>query len=173
MTWLGWILAAAGGAGAGAGAAADKADAPKFSFWVKKPADSATTVAAGADGPAILIRTESGIGQATITLTEGKWPRVLVVRFQYANGRPLEVIEGFGLETDKLTAHGGLRPGDKPARLRVRLKDAAGKLRPDEEREPLEIAVRRPDGFLELALPAGLLDGCKKLELSWIDAYRN
>jgi hypothetical protein len=107
----------------------------------QKPAD-AVTVLTREGRTTFVVSSETGIGSADIELAGVAWPKIVVIRFTYTDGRGFKMLEG------RTTSNGALT-----------LRD-----------EGLPAGYR--NGAMEMVVPAKLLIGSKRLKLSWIDAYR-
>lgn len=50
----------------------------------------------------LTVRSERGIGSITLRLTDSPWPTLNKIRFEYADGRGLRVLEGLEIQFDSL-----------------------------------------------------------------------
>ena len=89
---------------------ADK-DEAKYQFMLKKAAEDSAEVRKEKNRTVLVVTSKSGIGSAIVTLTEGQWPRDVVLRLQYAKDRGFTSLESFGLDTNRMRVSGsvGLR----------------------------------------------------------------
>src|SRR5438067_2455769 len=144
---------------------ADK-DEPKYQFTLKKPQDS---IEARKDEKrtVFVVTSQSGIGEGTIALTEGRWPRDIVLRLQYDKERGFKMLESFGLTTNRIWVSGSQRTSGKMA---LYFLSPEGK--PGDVAGQVNVTVAEKAGALELTLPAHLLGGAKEVRLKWIDAFR-
>jgi hypothetical protein len=144
---------------------------PTYKVQLQKAGDRAVVVAEE-KRTVIDLTSESGIGSATIERTEGPWPQAVTVRFRYAADRPFTTLEEFQLRAGRILVVAGSKDG---GRMPFFLADAQGEVKRD-DRNPagwLNVIVRPVEKTLELTLPANLLQGSRKVELRWIDFFRN
>ncbi|MGB7441157.1 MAG: hypothetical protein WA919_08830 [Coleofasciculaceae cyanobacterium] len=100
----------------------------------------------------IHINSRFGIGNGTIKLVQGEWPKKITLRFYLSGLEGLEVSNGTQSFND----------GD----LRIRAMDWAG--------NPLnQEYLLNDEGYYEVGLPDSLiLEGNQELSISWVDFYR-
>ncbi len=144
---------------------ADK-DEAKYQFALKK-AEDAVEIRKEEKRTVIAVTSKSGIGEVKVTLTEGRWPRDVVLRLQYAKDRGFSTLEGFGLRTSRLSVDGSLRTSGS---MELYFLSPEGKAETVAGKVNVKVEVR--DGALEVTLPAHLLTGAKEVNFHWIDAYR-
>jgi hypothetical protein len=145
---------------------ADK-DEAKYQFMLKKAAEDSVEVRTEKTRTVFVITSKSGIGEGIFTLSEGQWPRDVVLRFQSAKNNGFKNLESFHQDTNRLKVCGAQRQsGEMELHFTGpdgKVGDVAGKL---------NIKVETRDGALEVTLPAFLLTGSKQAGFSWIDAFR-
>ena len=143
-----------------------------FDITTKKPADQ-ITVKIEQDTATFDITSQSGIGGATVTLTEGKWPTT-VLRLHLQGLESFVASSGKIKLTGSVLSHSGNtkrlylsedgKEGERGPGTEIKVLDAAG--------EPVK-GLPDEGGYFEIKLPKALLDGQpKSLELGWIDFYR-
>jgi hypothetical protein len=144
---------------------ADK-DEPKYHFTLKK-ADDTVEVRKEEKRTVFVVTSKSGIGDMKALLTEGSWPRDVVLRFVYDKARGFTMLESFGLQTSRISVDGSLRTSGAMELYFLspegKAEGAAGKV---------NVKVEARAGALEVTLPAHLLTGTKEVRFSWIDAFR-
>ena len=121
---------------------------------------------------------QSGIGGATITLANGKWPRTVVLRLHLGG------LESFAVSNGKVKLSGSvLSHSGNTTRLQM---TEDGKEKKVEKDSPYWTEIRGFDssgksvpglpgsgGYFEITVPKALLDSQpKSLDLGWIDFYR-
>ena len=139
----------------------------------KKPADQ-IKVKIENDIATLDVLSQSGIGGATITLTNGKWPTTVVLRLH------LSGLESFAVSNSKIKLTGSvLSHSGNTKRLYLTEIDKVGEREPESEVKVLDAegkpVMGLPDkgGYFEITLPKALLEGeSKSLKLGWIDFYR-
>jgi hypothetical protein len=141
-------------------------DEPKYAFALKKPQDS-MEARKEEKRTGLVITSQSGIGEGGVLLTEGRWPRDIVLRFQYDKTRGFKMLESFTLTTNRIHVSGSQRTSGKMA---LYFLSPEGK--PGDVAGQVNVTVAEKDGALELTLPAHLLTGAKEVRLKWIDAFR-
>jgi hypothetical protein len=141
-------------------------DEPKYAFALKKPQDS-MEIRKDDKRTVLVITSQSGIGEGGVLLTEGRWPRDIVLRLQYDKKRGFKMLESFGLTTNRIAVSGSQRTSGKMA---LSFLSPDGK--PEGVAGQVNVAVAEKEGALELTLPAHLLTGAKEVRLNWIDAFR-
>ena len=134
---------------------------PKFTCTLRKPKDECS-FSTGRDGVVLRIVSESGIGGARLTLTEGEAPRRLTVQFPRMRN-----LEAFSIGDGKIDLNGSLGSDasfDKQGQPVQNAKNAAYslKIRQGKEKDLIEVEVTLPRSEA----------GTKEWQLSWIDAYR-
>ena len=144
--------------------AANKSGASfQLDYKKKGPRDAVRQVKVSHQGDTTVfhVADKFGIGNATIKLATGKWPKKVLVRLQLAG------LEGFTLTVEKKV----LRRSD----LKVRMLDSKGKPLPGRYllKPTGANASKRVAGYYEVELPATLLTAAvKEIKLSWVDFYR-
>ena len=150
---------------------------PTFDIKTKKPADQ-IKVKIEKGTATIEVSSQSGIGGATVTLTEGKWPTTVVLRLHLSGMESLTISNGKIKLSASVLSHSG------HSRLLAVVED--GKEKKVEKGSPYWTEVRAFDstgkpvpglpgsgGYFEITLPKALLEGQpKSLNLEWIDFYR-
>ena len=157
------------GAGAVLLAAGALAAGPDYEVKTAKPGD-AVTVAKDGGRLVVTVASKTGIGSCTVRPKEGDWPREVVLRFRYADGKPFTALESFRLTTPRFKLDGNHK--DTP-RMPLFFANAAGGF--DKGAVPggwANVAVKFTPGGLELVLPANFLVGRQEVGLNWIDFYR-
>jgi hypothetical protein len=147
-----------------------------FDIKTKKPADRIKVKIEG-DSAMLDIFSPSGIGGATITLTQGQWPKTVVLRLRLRGLESFNVSNGKIKLSVSVLSHSG---NTKRLYLSEEGKDGNdGEWEPGREIKVLDAAGKPvkglPDkgGYFEIALPKALLENQpKSLELGWIDFYR-
>jgi hypothetical protein len=145
---------------------ADKNEA-KYQATLKKPGDS-IEFRKEVKRTLFVITSKMGIGEGVVTLTEGRWPRDVVLRLQYDKERGFTMMEGFALRTQRIQITGSLRESGK---MELTFLSSDGKA--EGAAGHVNVTVQSRSGALEVTLPAHLLAGAKDVSISWIDAYRN
>jgi hypothetical protein len=141
-------------------AAAEDGDAPKFKITTKKGDDSVTVVTEK-ERTVFVVKSPSGISQATIERTEEKWPETIVLRLH------LKGLENFKAGNGKVTLHAAVSQG------KVRQWKDGKEKEPLEGESPFWMPFKAQDTSYELMLPrAFLADNPKSITLNWIDFYR-
>jgi hypothetical protein len=140
---------------------------PTYEYTLKKGDDS---IAAAKDGDKTVftIVGKSGIGGGTIALKDGDWSKEVVLRFQYGKTDAFKTLEKFTLTTAHVKVEGAQKQSKA---MPFFLAGSDGKFGATPA-GTLEIVVEGTKDGLDVRLPANLLAGSKKVELSWIDAYR-
>jgi len=143
-----------------------------FDIKTKKPADQIKVKIDG-DSTTLDVFSPSGIGGATITLTQGPWPKTVVLRLHLRGLEYFTASSGKFKLTGSVLSHSGNtkrfylgEDGKKEPQPESTIKvfNAAGK--------PVE-GLPGEGGYFEFTVPRPLLEGePKSLELGWIDFYR-
>lgn len=141
-------------------------DEAKYQFALKKPKD-AVAERKEEKRTVFVVTSKSGIGGVTVTLADGRWPRDVVLRLQYAKDRGFSSLESFGLQTSRLSVDGSLRTS---GRMELYFLSPEGKA--EAAAGKVNVKVESRDGALEVTLPAHLLTGAKEVSFNWIDAFR-
>jgi len=145
------------------------ADKPVFETKLTRAGDRSEVVVAE-ETAIFTVASGSGIGGATITLKKGAWPKQVVFRLRYRDGRGFPALEGFTLATPRLFADGSWKETGK---LPFRFTDDKGAV---DLKAPhagtLDITMTPGDAYLEIILPAYLLTGSRECEVQWVDFYR-
>lgn len=145
---------------------------PAYQFKLKRLTDAITSRMEGSK-TVFTITSPSGIGSATVTLTASKWPKEVVLRLRYAKDRGFTRLEGFFVTTARMQVRELSGNGPHPDRAAFYLPDETGQV--DRNAPPagyLNITVEPREGGLEITLPPNLFTGSRKVEISWVDAYR-
>ena len=157
----------------GAGLPVGQEHGSSFTIETNKPEDRVEMKREG-DSATLVVFSQSGIGRATITTTNGNWPTTVILRLHLAGLEHLAISTGKVKLTGSVLSHSG-----NTARLCL-TEDGSG-----EERE-LETTIKVFDangkstaglpgkgGHFEITLPKSLLTSQpRRLELEWIDFYR-
>jgi len=112
---------------------------------------------------------KSGIGNGTITLKEGHWPKEVVLRFQHGKGQPFKGLEDFHLTTARFKVDGSQK---KSKAMPFSLAGDDGKFA-DGPAGTLNVVVEETKDGMEVRLPANLLAGASNVKVEWVDFYRN
>jgi hypothetical protein len=132
----------------------------KFKITTKKTDDS-VTIQTEKEKTIFVVKSPSGISQATIERTEEKWPEVIVLRLH------LKGLENFKVSNGKVTLHAAVSMG------KVRQWKDGKEKEPLQGEDPFWMPFRAPEGQFELLLPkAFLADNPKSITINWIDFYR-
>jgi hypothetical protein len=128
------------------------AQSPLFKATTRKPADKVEFVS---KGEKLLVNVSSvdGIGSATITRTEEKWPIKMIICFKLKYLEHIQISNGINTVEGRL---GGDEWEVKPP-----------------QNGGLKANIQRTEAFIEAEVPAVLLqDDSKEIVVKWIDAYR-
>jgi hypothetical protein len=123
----------------------------KFIMDCKKQDDSIKVTVLQDDGVVFRITSKSGIGEGTVTLADGSWPKETTLVF----APWAEYLENLSLDS-----------GD--VRLSVRLR--SGETKSIWPTDKGELVIESTQKVIMVKLPPGFCS--KSLRLSWIDAYR-
>jgi hypothetical protein len=149
------------------------ASLPAFAITTKKPADQ-IKIDAENGTTTFDVSSQSGIGGATITATNGKWPTTIVLHLHLGGLESFAVSNGKIKLTGSVLSHSGNtkrlyltddgKDDEREPGTEIKVMDAAGK--------PIK-GLPDKGGYFEITLPKVLLEGQpKSLELGWIDFYR-
>jgi len=149
------------------------AEPTTFGITLKKPADQ-VKVKVEKDTATFDVSSQSGIGSATITFTQGKWPTTVVLRLH------LRGLESFSASNGKVILRGAVAShSGNPKRLYLTEDGKSESREPETEIKVLDAAGKPVKGLpgkggcFEIRLPKALLEGePKALELGWIDFFR-
>jgi hypothetical protein len=158
------------------GAASAKSDNAKptfkFEFGSQPAQREKPSIAAieEQDRTVFLITSSTGIGGAKIILESGKWPRNIVLRFQYRNEEGFKYLESLRLVTARMMVEGSQQlSGAMP----FYLPDETGKTEiTTAPAGTLNITIEQRTEAMAVTLPANLFVGSGQIEIGWIDAYR-
>jgi hypothetical protein len=128
------------------------AQSPPFKAIVRKPADKVEFVS---ESEKLLVNVSSvdGIGSATITRTEEKWPIKMIICFKLKYLEHIQISNGINTVEGRL---GGDEWEVKP-----------------QQHDVLKANIRKGEEVIEAEVPAVLLqDDSKEVVVKWIDAYR-
>jgi hypothetical protein len=143
--------------------AGNAADAPKFTYRLKK-AEDAVTATVGSDSATFTVMSKSGIGAGEIILAEGSWPRQVTLEMDR-----LQYLEHFVVGNDIVKLSGTLRTRPRT----VWHYDRRGNRVDDPAKAVYTMTVLEQKGSIQVVLPPGFATkDTKKLELDWIDAFR-
>jgi hypothetical protein len=149
-----------------------------FNIICRRPEDR-ITIKATAGQTIFSVTSPSGIGGATITRQEARWPKEIILRFH------LRGLEDFRI-SNGLVEIGGAVASHSGHAVRLHLKEKGKEGPPLTRENPFWTEITRRDadgrateglpkegGYFEMKLPPALLnDQTKRLTLSWIDFYR-
>jgi hypothetical protein len=139
------------------------ADEPVFDLKVTKPADN---LKVNKEGTVFVIQSKTGIGGAAISLTAGQWPKTVTFQFTYTDGKPFKALEAFKLSTDKFKVEGSLKDS---GRMPYSVVNKDGKFEP---KGTVDVQIKEGKEGIQVTLPASLLRDASKVELSWVDLFR-
>lgn len=155
---------------------ADDATPPKFEWKLKKPQDRIETKLDG-DGVVFVLKSETHIGEGSVALTAGAWPKRVVLRLL-----DFPALEGFSAENGVLKLEPRLGFDQDHADFAF---DKTGHATEQADQAVFQLHIRRIDPkavdpkstdakYIEVELPPNFLPiAGKPLSLHWIDAYRN
>jgi hypothetical protein len=127
------------------------------------------------EGTAIFtFRCPTGIGGATISIKDGKWPEKVILRLRGKGLESLTVSNGKIKLSGSVLSHSGNtkrlyltkegKDGEREPGTEIKVLDSTGKL---------VTGLPGNDGYFETTLPKALLEGQpKSLVVEWIDFYR-
>ena len=141
-------------------------DEPKYQFALRKAQD-AIEVKKDEKRTLFIITSQTGIGDGSVTLTEGRWPRDIVLRLRYDKERGFNMLESFTLATERFQVSGSQRTSGK---MELYFLSPEGKA--EALTGHVNVIVQERAGALEVTLPAHLLAGTKAVKFGWIDAFR-
>ncbi|MFO0816461.1 MAG: hypothetical protein U1A77_00885 [Pirellulales bacterium] len=137
--------------------------------------DARLMVAGDARETTIEVRSESGIGRATLELTGPAWPESLTLRLH------LQGLESLSLASDSIQLEWSVPSSGEP-HSRVTRRLPSGAEQTIDSTDPYFAAVRLvgeerqiplKQGYFELRIPRKLLEGsARSLRIQWIDFYR-
>jgi hypothetical protein len=147
------------------------AEPSSIEIQLQKPGDTAV-IREDAGRTVIVVASETGIGQMTLTSKEGDWPKDVTLRLRYSNGRPFTTLEGFEATASRLQIRSNSRAS---GRVPFFLADEAGKFSRDDLNPSgwLKLDFKPNGNDLDVIFPSHLWRGEKKLHLQWIDYYRS
>ena len=150
---------------------------PKFNFDYRKkgPHGSPNSIEAVVQDSAVVfdVKSGGGIGSGKIKVSEGNWPKKVVVRLH------LTGLEGFSVSNGKKMLEGfhmsNKSNDDRKEELKIRMLDGKGK--PAEGKYLLKSygpnKFKRIEGYYEATIPKSLLtEDTKEIEIRWVDFYR-
>lgn len=112
-----------------------------------------------------------GIGNATISLASGSWPKNITLKFQYDKSRGFYELEGLDLTTARMQAKGGIHYSGK---MPFYFADDKGIFNPGESSAgEVAVLIERRNGAIEATLPPYFLSGSKELKIFWVNVYRS
>jgi hypothetical protein len=145
---------------------------PAYEFKLKKPADR-IDVGKAEKGVLFNVTSATGIGEGTITLKAGQWPKHVTLRFMHGD-KGFKNLERVHLASDRMQIEGDKKSSGK---FRFFFLDAkqtpVGTEKP--AREPagvLNVTVQERNGAVEVTLPANLLIGSSEVRLQWVNEFR-
>ena len=119
---------------------------------VRAEGDGVTVVPQGwGRGVRLVVTSSAGVGQVEVRPVRGVWPHRVQVEFEYAAGRPFDVLEGVRFQVVNPAHTAG---------------DEVPPLVPD------NFVFWQRDGRFWLDLPSGWLRGQQGLRIAWVDRYR-
>src|SRR6516225_5292195 len=89
-----------------------KPDEPAYEFKLDKAGD-VVVAEKEKERTVFTVTCKSGIGGAILTLTEGRWPERVTLRFRYAKDTAFNNLEEFRLRTDRILVEGSLKTSGK------------------------------------------------------------
>ena len=152
---------------------------PEFDIVCRKK-DDAVKVALHDGRTVLTVVSPSGIGSATVTRKDERWPQPLVLRLR------LRGLESFAVAAGR-TALGGAFSSHREGGSRLHLRQEGKEGPPltndspywtdirafDAQGNPLPKGLPGEGGYFEIALPKALLEEpAKSLNIEWIDFYR-
>lgn len=147
---------------------------PESAPWklqFSRPQDTGSVEQVG-DITRVSIVSCTGIGRLTLTPPEAAdFPAQMVVRLLYENGKEFTTLEGLTVTTSRWQLRGSSRQSGK---VPLFLADKSGAFAQD-DLDPagwINVRIVRAGAGLELQFPARLLQHERRLELDWIDFYR-
>ena len=119
---------------------------------VRAEGDGVTVVPQGwGRGVRLVVTSSAGVGQVEVRPVRGVWPHRVQMEFEYAAGRPFDVLEGVRFQVVNPAHTAG---------------DEVPPLVPD------NFVFWQRDGRFWLDLPSGWLRGQQGLRIAWVDRYR-
>ena len=119
---------------------------------VRAEGDGVTVVPQGwGRGVRLVVTSSAGVGQVEVRPVRGVWPHRVQVEFEYAAGRPFDVLEGVRFQVVNPAHTAG---------------DEVPPLPPD------GFSIWQRDGRFWVALPEGWLERQQTLRIGWVDRYR-
>jgi hypothetical protein len=141
----------------------ETASGPKFSYRLKKATEDSIDPAFEKDGVTFEIRSKSGIGAGDIRLTEGNWPRQVVLRFR------LSSLEHVAVGNGQVTLKGNLSA--RPKTVLYYGKD--GTPVSEERKAAYTLVLIQGEQGIDVIVPANFVTkDTPTINLEWIDAYR-
>lgn len=113
----------------------------------------------------------TGIGQLTLSMKEGRWPKDICLRLHYEDSHPFTTLEGFEMTTSRLRVK---TSSGQSGRSPFQLPDDAGRF-PNTDADPagwLKIEFKPHGDDLDVVFPSHLWRDEKKIVIQWIDYYR-
>ena len=102
-------------------------------------------------GVRLVVTSSAGVGQVEVRPVRGVWPHRVQVEFEYAAGRPFDVLEGVRFQVVNPAHTAG---------------DEVPPLPPD------GFSIWQRDSRFWVALPEGWLERQQTLRIGWVDRYR-
>jgi hypothetical protein len=153
----------------GAGLANAAPPAPEFECKLKKAGDAVQVQVEG-QRAVFAVTSATGIGELSVRLKSGSWPRQVVLRLLRADGGEFSTLEGFRLTTERLQVRSSLGESN---RMSFFLPDAEGKFDPKSPQAGTLQVIAGPQGkAMEVTPPANVCVGSREVSFGWIDAYR-
>ena len=146
------------------------AEPPPIQCELKKPGDTAMLIEE-AGRTVVLVTSHTGIGQMTLSLKQGRWPKDVTLRLRYANSRPFTTLEGFDMTTSRIKVKASSGQSGKTPLL---LPDDEGVFS-NNDADPagwLKIEFKPKGDDLDVIFPSHLWRDEKKIAIQWIDFYR-
>jgi len=108
------------------------------------------------------------IGGVTIRLTDGDWPRGLILRLN-----KFDNVESFSVTTDRLTFGGqlGFSSGGVKAysrKMAFRFPNSKGEFEDGPCTGTLDVVIEKGKEGLDFKLPANLFVGSREVKISWL-----
>jgi hypothetical protein len=147
-----------------------QADQPALDVQLQKPGD--TAVVEQEEGSTVIAITSTiGIGRATVTSKDGKWPKNVTLRLRYPAKQAFKTLEGFDVTSSKLQIRTSSGNSNKSPFFLI--GDDGQPSRDDVNPSGWLNMEFKPHGEdMDIVFPANLWQGEKKIQIQWIDFYR-
>ena len=162
---LGLAILASGVGRAAETAATTKAAELKVEFAFQKKGDAGEIAVEG--GRVVLtVKSGGGIGSMKVKVTQGAWPKEVVVRMTYTDGKGFTNLESVSATCGRMVAAGDLKSS---GHFQLLLLNAEGQ---PKEAGTIAVKVVATEKGLEVRLPEAFVVGGEDLKVGWIDAFR-